>query len=183
VSILAGATPGVHAAHAEHYIRRVRIADTSPLVEICRQCGYHVEEDAYADATMVISFPIKEKNFTRGKKEQTLHEQFEIAALHQYYWADNQVSCTANFQEHERGQIEMLLTMFEHRLKAISLLPLTESGYVQMPYETITEDEWREMDSAIDYALMSQLMKGDTIQRDSVDKFCDGESCMISLPE
>ena len=96
VSILAGATPGVHAAHSEFYIRRIRIADTSPLVDICRQCGYDVEPDSYADNTMVISFPIRERNFTRGKSDQTIQEQLEIAALHQSEWADNQVSCTVN---------------------------------------------------------------------------------------
>ena len=45
VSLLAGATPGVHFPHSRHYIRRVRLGKNSNLVEPMIKAGYHVEED------------------------------------------------------------------------------------------------------------------------------------------
>ena len=33
-------------------------------------------------------------------------EQLEIAAQYQYYWADNSVSITVTFQEHEKDEIK-----------------------------------------------------------------------------
>lgn len=43
VSLLAGATPGVHHPEARHYLRRVRIGKTNELVARLRAAGYHVE--------------------------------------------------------------------------------------------------------------------------------------------
>ncbi len=63
LSLLAGVTPGVHPNPAgPYYIRRVRISSQSPLVDVCRQHGYHIEYQRKFDgsedkSTMVISFP------------------------------------------------------------------------------------------------------------------------------
>ena len=46
VSLLNGSTPGIHFPEDEYYIRRIRFAKSSELVEILRQNGYTIEEDA-----------------------------------------------------------------------------------------------------------------------------------------
>ena len=43
VSLLAGATPGMHAPEARFYIRRVRMPSYSELLEPLRAAGYYVE--------------------------------------------------------------------------------------------------------------------------------------------
>src|ERR1700679_174072 len=43
VSLLAGATPGMHYPESRFYIRRVRLASNSALVEALRKAKYHVE--------------------------------------------------------------------------------------------------------------------------------------------
>lgn len=45
VSLLAGATPGIHFPHSQNYIRRVRLSKTSPLTDQLRLSGYHIEDD------------------------------------------------------------------------------------------------------------------------------------------
>ncbi len=45
VSLLAGATPGVHFPHSKYYIRRVRLGKLSNLVKPMLEAGYFVEED------------------------------------------------------------------------------------------------------------------------------------------
>ena len=53
LSLLAGVTSGVHPATAgEYYIRRIRIASDSPLVEVCRSHGYHVEFQENFDGSL-----------------------------------------------------------------------------------------------------------------------------------
>jgi len=49
LSLLAGVTPGVHPGFSTHHIRRVRMASTDPLVEFCRDRGYHVEPARFSD--------------------------------------------------------------------------------------------------------------------------------------
>jgi intein/homing endonuclease len=93
VSLLCGATPGIHYPHSEYYIRHVRVANTSPLVEAARKAGYEVYADVYAGDTSVVAFPVAEKNYLKGKDQVTVWEQFANAVDMQRHWADNQVSC------------------------------------------------------------------------------------------
>jgi hypothetical protein len=176
VSLLAGATPGVHWDHSPYYIRRVRVADEHPMVEACQEAGYDVEPDKYADDTMVISFPVKVDSLERRKNEVSLREKVDLAAQMQRHWSDNQVSCTAEFDPETEGEeIPRLLEAYEDRLKGISFLPMTDHGYEQPPYEEITEEEYEEMLSQV------QPIEGANIEHDQEDKFCSGAACEVDV--
>ena len=176
VSLLCGATPGIHFPHSEYYIRRIRIAVGSPLIEVCEKAGYPVEQDVYDQSkkTMVVSFPVKEDHYTKGKTEVTIWEQMVNAVDLQHYWADNQVSVTVTFKKDEADQIASVLEAFENRLKSVSFLPISEHGYAQAPYETISEDEYLQLVSQI----KPMVLKQDSHEVD--DKFCDGDTCSIN---
>lgn len=45
VSLLAGATPGVHFPISNYYIRRVRLGKTSNLLAPLRKAGFYTEPD------------------------------------------------------------------------------------------------------------------------------------------
>jgi len=184
VSLLCGATPGIHYPHSEFYLRRIRVANTSPLVEVARKAGYLVEEDAYADDTSVVAFPVKEREFQKGKGEVTMWEQFTLAAALQRHWADNQVSVTVTFQGREEREIATCLSIFEDQLKSVSMMPLlTEEqqrgqGYTQLPYTAISKDEYEQMSDRVlpmDFGLM------DTHDADSEDKFCTSDTCTLDF--
>jgi ribonucleoside-triphosphate reductase len=173
VSILAGATPGVHWEHAPFYLRRIRISEQNPIVEMCRESGYPVEEDRYAQNTAVVSFPIHIPLLDRGKSQVSLREKVDLAVQMQRYWSDNQVSCTAEFDpERETEEIPRILEACEDRLKAIVFLPSSGHGYEQPPYEEITEDRYREMVSRI------KPVQGE-IQHENEHEaiFCEGGLC------
>lgn len=46
LSILVGATSGVHASHSEYYWRLIRIQDDSPLISLLIKAGYRIEYEA-----------------------------------------------------------------------------------------------------------------------------------------
>lgn len=173
VSLLPGVPPGMHFPHSEFYIRRVRLQESSPLVEKLTSAGYHVEKDVYSPNTVVVSFPVQEKDFDRKKDDVSIWEQLELAAQLQQYWADNQVSVTVTFKPEEAKDIKYALELYEIRLKGVSFLPLEDHGYAQAPYETITEGEYNDM--------VSQITPIDTTDavHESTAKFCDGEVCVI----
>lgn len=59
VSLLAGATPGMHFPESRFYIRRVRINASSPLVGALQEAGYNVESaESDPENTRVVEFPI-----------------------------------------------------------------------------------------------------------------------------
>ena len=173
VSLLCGVSPGIHFPHDKYYIRRVRVSKTSNLWKTLQKAGYPVEEDKMQpDYTMVISFPIKEKFFSRKKRDISIWEQFELASAFQRIWADNQVSITVTFKKDEIKDIPRVLSYYEDKLKSVSLLPLEDHTYEQAPYETISEDKYNKLVSKLsDYTLNTDV--------EEPEKFCDGDSCLL----
>lgn len=146
VSLLAGATPGVHWAHAPQYIRRMRVNENNPLAELCRQAGYGVEPDANLEHTLVVSFPVAVPHVERTAAEVSLREKVDLAAQLQHYWSDNQVSCTADFDPRlGDAELSRVLSSYEDRLKAITFLPRERHGYAQPPYEAISAATFEQM--------------------------------------
>jgi hypothetical protein len=175
VSLLAGATPGVHWEHAPYYIRRIRVADQHPLVELCREAGYAIEPDHYSRNTTVIAFPVHVPHLERAKDEVPLWEKVDLAAQMQRYWSDNQVSCTAEFDpERETSELPRLLQAYEDRLKAVVFLPSRGHGYVQAPYEAITAERYAEMS-----AKLRPLRAMPEHEHEHEARFCDGRTCEV----
>jgi ribonucleoside-triphosphate reductase len=52
VSLLAGATPGLHFPESQYYIRRVRLASENSLVPILKDAGYKMEDDVMSAGTV-----------------------------------------------------------------------------------------------------------------------------------
>lgn len=174
VSLLAGSTPGIHYPYAEYYIRRVRVQDSSPLIQASIDAGLKVEKDVYATDTMCVEFPIKSQHFTKSIKDVTIWEQFQNAADLQAYWADNQVSITISFKKDEVIHIKDCLEMFERKLKSVSLLPPAEdAGYQQLPYEEITKKEYNEKIKDLKPLNLNNAI------HEVTEKFCDSDHCTI----
>lgn len=175
ISLLPGEPPGIHYPHSEHYIRRIRVGVHSPLVQYALRVGYPVEPAiGQEESTVVVSFPVKEEFFRRGKSDVSIWEQVANAVAYQKFWADNQVSITVTFKPEEQDDIKHVLELYEDSLKGISFLPISEHGYEQAPYEEITEEQYNTMIAEVN---LSVSIEG---QLDTVaPKFCDGDSCEI----
>ena len=178
VSLLAGATPGLHYPESRFYIRRVRISKYSELIEPLKKANYTIEPAfGSEDSTVVVEVPVDVGEGIRTASELSIWEQFSLAAFMQRHWADNQVSCTATFDpETEAEELPHVLKYFQYRLKGISLLPRHPMGaYKQMPYEAIDEKTYQ---SEVDQ--LSRLTLGVIRNEEAeIDKFCNNDSCEI----
>ena len=178
VSLLVGATPGMHYPESRFYIRRMRLSKHSELLEPLKKANYPLEPAfGSEDTTMVVEVPVDVGEGIRTAAELSIWEQFSLAAFLQRHWADNQVSCTATFDpETESEQLPHVLNYFQYKLKGISLLPRHELGaYKQMPYEAITEAEYNEMVSKLG-KLSFGVIKNEEAD---VDKFCNNDVCEV----
>jgi ribonucleoside-triphosphate reductase len=177
VSLLAGATPGMHWPEATTYIRRMRLSKFSDLIEPLRAAGYPLEP-AYGseESTLVVEIPVKIHEPLRTTSQVSMWEQLSMAAFLQKYWADNQVSATITFDPTLEGQqISHALQYFQYQLKGVSFLPKFEAGaYKQMPYEGINEAEYQRR-----VAALGTLNFGATHEKAEQEKYCDGASCAI----
>ena len=175
-SKLPGATPGAHYPEAEYWINRIRFSEQSDMLPALRAAGHPVEPCVYSPNTMVVSFPVKEPHFVKSKNDITLWEQLELAAQLQSNWSDNGVSITVTFKNHEAQDIERALEMYESRLKAVSFLRYSETGYKQAPMEAMTEAEYIVMSGAI-----TPVQSFNTNEQGVGEKFCDTDSCAIDF--
>ncbi len=178
VSLLVGATPGMHYPESRFYIRRMRLSKHSELLKPLKKAGYKLEPAfGSEDSTMVVEVPVDVGEGIRTAAELSIWEQFSLAAFLQRHWADNQVSCTATFDpETEADQLPYVLNYFQYRLKGISLLPRHELGaYKQMPYEAIDEKTYNKMVKK----LGKLSFVGVEGEEADVDKFCNNDVCEI----
>jgi len=184
VSLLAGATPGMHWPIAEYYIRRIRMAKMSDLLEPLIKAGYkHEKSSDDPENTFVVEFPVHAGKGIRKEADVSMWEQLEMAAFLQRYWSDNQVSSTIKFDlAKEKDQLVQALEYFQTQLKGVSFLPSTEDRivYQQMPYEEITEKEYYRRIKSIRPIDFEHLSKASA---PSPTKFCDNDFCEIDPDE
>ncbi|MFE0151341.1 ribonucleoside-triphosphate reductase, adenosylcobalamin-dependent [Nonomuraea sp. NPDC059007] len=184
IAKMPGVTEGIHPIFSRYFIRRIRFSTLDPdqvaRVEQYKVDGYKVEPDLYADNTMVVEIPTKEKlvaevealgldaSIVEAANELTPEELFRFQETIQKYWADNAVSFTANIDPGTTNPraLATTLTEFLPTLKGTTVFP--EVSRPQSPYERISADEF------------DALTRDRVIQvADSIDEECSNGICPI----
>lgn len=156
LSLLAGVTPGIHPNPAgPFYIRRIRMANNSPLLNVCRSHGYNIESQINFDGsedkgTKVVSFPCRLSENTPVAANYTWREQLEMVKRMQSEWSDNSVSCTVYYKKEDLEDIKQYLKdNYSNNFKTLSFLLYFGHGFRQAPYETITKELYEELTKTI----------------------------------
>lgn len=181
LSLLPGVTPGIHPSPAgPYYIRRIRMAANSNLVQVCKDNGYFVEFvrgfDGKPDfTTVVVEFPCKVPEGTPVGDSLGAIEHLNLIKWMQTNWSDNSVSCTVYYSKEELPAIqEWLVENFNESLKTVSFLLYYGHGFDQAPYETISKDRYDEL-----IEIVKPIHKI-TVQEDDFEvQDCDNGSCPI----
>jgi ribonucleoside-triphosphate reductase len=182
VSLLSGATPGVHwGPGGEFYLRAIRFGNTDPMVHLFKAAGYKIEDDVVSANTSVVYFPVA-SGHSRSEKDVSLFEKIGLAATAQKYWSDNGVSVTLSFdKESETKHIAPALHMYEGQLKAVSFLPMGNKTYPQQPYTNITREEYNSYVGKIGKIDWSAIYDGKNNLDAESEKYCSTDACEIKL--
>lgn len=213
VSLLAGATPGVHCTHSKYYYRTFRVAAVHPLVKKLLAAGYRIEfahndqlqydeaakntkcktswDDAKTEwilessalleefgrlgGSLVVYFPVQEKNFTKSKFDISLWEQLCLAREMQEKWSDNSVSITVTFTEDEIKDLKSAIEYHAPYVKTLSFLPLQDHQYAQAPYQECTQEEFEAYDNRLKKLRLTSLRGG----KAQGERYCNNDSCSI----
>jgi adenosylcobalamin-dependent ribonucleoside-triphosphate reductase len=184
VSILSGATPGVHwGPGGKFYLRAIRFGNTDPMLHLFKAAGYKIEPDLVSANTSVVYFPIASGQ-KRAEKDVTLFEKTALAATAQKYWSDNGVSVTLSFDTAtEKQHIASVLNMYEGQLKAVSFLPMGNTVYPQQPYSEITEDEYDYYIGRLAKIDFSAIYDGVDNLEAQGEAYCTTDYCEIKIPD
>lgn len=182
LSLLAGVTPGGHPGYSRFFIRRMRIASNSPLVQTCRNNGFNVEYAEKLDGTLdygtvVVEFPCRFSEDTIVAKDVSAIEQLEIVRKLQTEWSDNSVSVTVYYHPQELENIKKWLKEnYNTCVKTVSFLLHKEHGFVQAPLEEISREQYEDMISKT-FPIKSVEVSEQDISEDQVG--CVGGVCPI----
>jgi ribonucleoside-diphosphate reductase alpha chain len=188
ISLLTGATPGVHFAIGGRYAkRRVHIANAVPLTSILKSVGIENEPTVSLPDSTCFTFYIDSGN-VRGQQDVSLYEMLTLVATVQREWADNMVSTTISFDLVKEGpQLERAIANFAPVLKSCAFLPSSCDQYKQMPFETITKEEYEagaaKEPKDIDHSLLLaqySVDEGKKLEDPEAPKYCDGAACVFT---
>jgi adenosylcobalamin-dependent ribonucleoside-triphosphate reductase len=182
VSLLSGATPGVHwGPGGEFYLRAIRFGNTDPMLHLFKAAGYKIEADLVSANTSVVYFPVA-SGHKRAEKQVSLFEKIGLAATAQKYWSDNGVSVTLSFdKEEEKKFVAPALNMYEGQLKAVSFLPMGNKTYPQQPYTEISREDYNSYVGKIGKIDWSAIYDGVENLEAEGEAYCSTDACEIKF--
>lgn len=184
LSTLPCVSSGIHFAHSNYYIRRIRISATDPLYKMIEKQGSYpiYNENGQTDDNCqikVIEFPIKAPK-GKTKYEVGAIEQLELYKMSMIHWSDHNTSITVHVREHEWEEVAKWVYENFDYVVGITFLPLMEETYPLLPYEHTTKEDYQsrlERIKPIDYHLLSMLE--DAQEHELMDKDCESGVCPI----
>lgn len=187
-SVLLGTTSGIHASHAPHYIRRIRIAKHDPLGTYLAQVlpSEYIETDLFKPTDWVIAIPTQMTGIDRAQetsidlmnRAKLVHSNW-IRPGHRYGPNTHNVSLTVSYRPEEVDQVKQWMWENRESYSGISLLPFDGSSYKQAPYETCSEEVYESMLSGLpEIDLADVIYKTEDDTRESVAA-CEGGLCSI----
>ncbi|MDD4111648.1 MAG: ribonucleoside-triphosphate reductase, adenosylcobalamin-dependent [Herbinix sp.] len=184
LSTLPCVSSGIHFAHSNYYIRRIRISVTDPLYKMVEAEGsfpiYNENGQTDENCTIkVIEFPIKAPE-GRTKYDVGAIEQLELYKMSMENWSDHNSSITVHVRDHEWEDVTQWLYDNFDCVVGITFLPLMEETYPLLPYETTTKEDYEKRISQvkpINYDLLASYDNNE--QHDIIDAECETGACPI----
>ncbi len=171
VSQLVDAASGLHARHAQYYIRRVRIAASDALFEMLRdqKVPYQPEVGQSKDeaTTYVLEFPIKAPEKAVFRNDMSAIAQLEHWKMVKENFTEHNPSVTISVGKDEWVAVAQWLYEHWSILGGLSFLPREDHVYALAVYEEIDEARYNEMVSEfpeIDFAQILIYEKDDETQ-------------------
>ena len=183
IAKLVGETEGIHPIYARYFIRRIRFSTLDPAqirqVDEYRQKGFNVVDDVYADNTVVVEIPTKDKllddiesaglltDLVESVDQISLKDMLEFQKIYQTFYADNAVSFTVNFDPASLTHEDACDTIAEYLpfLKGTTLMP--DGSRPLAPYERISQQQFDEWDKKLVQV------------EDGVDEECANGACPV----
>ena len=184
LSLLGGATPGIHPAYSRYYSRTVRMSSSDQLVQVCKDLGYHTEfllnfDGSQNHDTVVVYFPCETPEGALLTKDTPLIEQLNLVKKVQEIWSDNAVSITAYYKPEELDKLkEWLKKNYKNSVKSVSFLLHKEHGFKQAPYQEIDEETYLKAKAKV--KPLSDLVTKNTGEGETIQGIeCEGGACPI----
>jgi ribonucleoside-triphosphate reductase (thioredoxin) len=188
-SLTLGTSSGIHAWHAEYYIRRVRVGKLEAIYQYLAKNHPELVEDEYfrPHDTAVISIPQKapegatlrtESAFQLLKRVQKVSENW-VKTGHSSGQNTHNVSATISIREFEWEDAGKWMWQNRSSYNGLAVLPHSDHNYKQAPFEDCSKETYEAMVKTLKEIDLSKIEE-DTDNTDlSGELACAGGSCEI----
>ena len=188
-SLVIGSSSGVHAWHAEYYIRRMRVGKNEALYDyMVKNIPALIEDCKFKpNIEAVMSFPQRAPKGAIMRTEAPLDllervKKFNVewvAAGHVNGNNNHNVSCTISLKDDEWWPCAAWMWDNREFYNGISVLNYDGGTYVQAPFQDITEEEYNAMLPHLHTINLDQVIENDdnTATKESVA--CAGGACTV----
>lgn len=188
-SCVVGSSSGIHARHAEHYIRRVRMnKDDALAVYLKATIPDLVEDDMFSSTGVVVSIPQESPKGAITRHEETALSLMDRVLMYRKNWIEpthrsglnkHNVSVTISVKEEEWSDLREQMWKHRDSYSGISLLPFDGGSYTQAPFEDCTKDKYEEM-SGLVKEIDLRLVKEEVDNTSRIEQLaCVGGACIV----
>lgn len=188
-SLVLGCSSGIHAWHAQYYVRRLRLGKEEALYKyLAKTLPELIEDDFFKPKIQaVLSIPqmAPEGSILRGESAINLLERMSKIRKE---WIEpgfkkgsnhHNVSITVSLKDDEWDAVGKWMWKNKENYNAISVLPFDGGNYVQAPFEEIDEKTYKELYKKIKDIDLTKV-KEDFDETDLTGELaCAGGACEI----
>lgn len=188
-SLTVGCASGIHAWHAEYYVRRMRVGKNEALYhymikeipDLIEDCKFKPHLEA------VMSFPQKAPEGSILRTESPLDTLERVKRYntewvrqgHRYGNNYHNVSCTISLKDEEWPLVGEWMWDNRSYYTGISVLPYDGGSYVQAPFEDITETTFDTMMKSLHSINLLNVIEDDDNTSLTDQAACAGGACEI----
>ena len=186
-SCVLGTSSGIHGWHDKFFIRRMRLGKNEAIYKYLVSNHPTMVEDEFfkPQQQAVVSLPM------RAPKNALFRDEGALALLdrigqfstdwvnsgHRKGDNSHNVSATINIKDDEWDDVEEWMWENRDKYNGLSVLPWGGGSYKQMPFESITEEEYWLLHSMIDKVDLSNVVELEDNTERALAPACAGGSC------
>jgi len=190
-SCVLGSSSGVHAWHNDFYIRRQRIGKNEALYSYFAENHPELVEDEYfnpqSQAVIEIPQAAPEGSILRTESPVELLDRVRrfntewVAQGHREGQNTHNVSCTISVKDNEWPLVGEWMWKNRSTFNGISVLPYNGGTYIQAPFEDITEEKYRMMESSLTSINLENIVESADETDLSAEAACGGGGCEVTI--
>ena len=190
-SLTLGTSSGIHAWHARHYIRRLRVGKNEAIYNYLMTSHPELVEDEFfrAHDTAVISVPQKAPVGAITRKESALNLLTRVKTVHTDWVTTghrkgqntNNVSATITVKPHEWDEVGEWMWNNRKFYNGLSILPYSDHTYKQAPFEDCDEETYNEMFKSLATVDLSKVIEEEDNTDLKGEIACAGGACEVTF--
>lgn len=188
-SCVLGSASGIHARHAQHYLRRIRLNKEESLAKYLKKVIPDlVEDDLFSTRDVVVTIPQESPEGSIIRDAESALTLLDRVLFYNENWVKpghrsgndmHNVSCTINYKPEEVAELSERMWETRYVYSGISLLPFDGGNYQQAPFETCDESTFQSMNKLVKDIDLTQVLEMDDNTNMIEQASCAGGVCEV----